>query len=159
MASILPNTDSLHLGHSYTARICLISGGSSAPPIQPLPLPALSLSGGPISSSRASSNSLQICCSGGHDTTPAAPAAMHDYCCSVGHCTTTTSPAPIVQQLLRWLSHLRALFHRYLIVLLILHSAPWMLQPRLPDRDWEGVIHFCGELNLSSHLQKFDNFL
>ena len=27
MASILPNTDSLHLGRSYTACLCLISGG------------------------------------------------------------------------------------------------------------------------------------
>ena len=111
MAIILPITDSLQLGRSYTARLCLISGCSSSPPIQPLPLPALSLFG-PITSSTAPINSLQICCSGGHHTTlllrrpshnSAVPAAIsrllllrrpsHNYCCSGGRCITAALPA------------------------------------------------------------------
>ena len=139
MASILPNTDSLQLGRSYISRLCLIFGGSSAPPIQPLPLPAVSLSR-PITSSTAFISSLQICCSG-------------------GHCTTIASLAAIAQQLLRRLSHSRALLHRSLIVRLILHSAPWMLQSRPLDRPWEGIFHFCGQRNLSSHLQNLVEFL
>ena len=34
-----------------------------------------------------------------------------------------------------------------------------MLQSRPPDRAWEGVNHFCGEVNLSSHLQNLAQFL
>ena len=34
-----------------------------------------------------------------------------------------------------------------------------MLQSEPPDRGWEGVIHFGGELNLSSHLQKLAEFM
>ena len=55
----------------------------------------------------------------------------HNYCCS----------APIVQQ------HSRALLYRSLI--------GGMLQSRPPNRAWEGVNHFCGEVNFSSHLPKF----
>ena len=82
---ILPNTESFQLGRSYTACLWLVFGGSSAPPIQPLPLPALSLSGLITSSAAVSkvprSCNLLLrrpsynCCSGGHHTI-AAPAAI-----------------------------------------------------------------------------------
>ena len=61
--------------------------------------------------------------------------SSHNYCCS----------APIVQQ------HLRALLYRSLI--------GGMLQSRPPNRAWEGVNHFCGEVNLSSHLHNLAKIL
>ena len=67
LARILLNTDSLQLGRSYTACLCLVSSSSSA-------LPILGL----ITSSTASINGTtapQTCCSGGHRTA-AAPAAI-----------------------------------------------------------------------------------
>ena len=93
MASILPNTDSLQLGRSYTARPYLISGGSSARPIQQLPLPALSFHDLLNSFYEFPVNLLLR-------------RPSYNYCCSGGHRTTTTAaPVAIAQQLLRRLSH------------------------------------------------------
>ena len=110
MASILPNTDSLQLGRSYKARLCLISGGSPAPPIQPFPLPTLGLFGSLNSFYKFPANlllrrpSYNYCSSRSHRTTTAAPEAIaqllqlpkpsHNYCCSGGH-RTTSAPAAI----------------------------------------------------------------
>ena len=84
-----------------------------------------------ITSSTASKNSLQICCSGGHRTTTAARAAIaqllqlrkpshksHNYCCSGGH-RTTAAPAAIAPALL--------------------HQPPTVLQ-NLPPAHWLNAI-------------------
>ena len=97
-------------------RLCLISGGTSAPVIQPLSLLAPSLSR-PVTASTASMNSRQICCSGLRR-----PSCNH--CCSGGHRTTTAAPVAIAQQLLRRLSHSQALLYRSPTVLQNLLPAP-----------------------------------
>ena len=109
MASILPNTDSLQLGRSYTTRLYLISGDSSAPHIQPLPLPVLSFHHLLDSFYEFPANLLlrrplyNYCCSGGYCTTTQRRKPSHNYCCSGGH-RTTAAPVAIAQQLLRRLS-------------------------------------------------------
>ena len=89
----LTEYDSLQLGRSYIARLCLISGGSSAPPIQPLPLPALSF--------RHLFNSFYE-----FTVNLVLRRPSYNYCCSGGHRTTTAAPRAIAHLLLlRWPSH------------------------------------------------------
>ena len=93
MAGILQNTDSLELGRSYTTRLCLISGGSSAPPIQPLPLAALSFHHLLNSFYDSPANLLHR-------------RPSYNYCRSGDHRTTSAAPEAIAQLvLLRWSSH------------------------------------------------------
>ena len=78
--------------YSSDARTQPVSAWSPAPPIQPLPLPAMSLSG-PITST-ASINSK-------FPPNVLLRRPSHNYCCSSAHRITTAAPAPIAQQLLR----------------------------------------------------------
>ena len=111
MANILPNTGSLQLGRSYTSRLCLISGGSLAPPMQLLPLPALSFHHLLNSFYQFLANLLLRWPS-------------HNSCSSRSHRTTTAAPVAIAQQLLRRLSHPRALLYQFPTVLQNLPPAP-----------------------------------
>ena len=128
MVSILPNTDSLQLGRSYTAHLSLISGATQ---------PTASAAGDELVRAH-------------HFISYKFPPNLllrrpsHNYCCSGAH-RTTAAPAAI------------ALAGSSLPI--FDNTVPWMLQSRLPDRACEGVIHFCGELNLSSHLQKLAKVL
>ena len=143
----------------YTARLCLIFGGSSAPPIQPLPLPAMRMLSGSITSSTASINPLQICCSGGHRTTTAAPRGhtqqlllrrpLPNYCFSGPHRATAAAAAIALA------SSFSSIFDS------TAHIALSSLDAAVPtSRSWlGGRFHFCGEPNLSSHLQKLADFL
>ena len=146
MVSILPNIDSLQHGRSYTARLCFISRATrpSAPAAGDVLVRAHHLNSlykfPPNLLLRRPSHNY--CCSGRHAQLLLFRRPSPNYCCFGAH-RTTAAPA---------------------VIALASSSSPIFdntLDATVPTScsSWEGVIHFCGVLNLLSHLQKLADFL